>query len=64
MVSLDVFLSLLFLRRSEIDHSGGGEGGGLMKPLAAVATSFVAMKVLFSNRRKKKGAKSLDEVRA
>lgn len=33
-----------------------------MKPLAAVATSFVAMKVIFSHSRKKKGLKTLDEV--
>ncbi|CAM9869747.1 unnamed protein product [Pylaiella littoralis] len=41
---------------------GGGEGGGLMKPLAAVATSFFAMKLLFSKRRKDKGGKSLDQA--
>lgn len=33
-----------------------------MKPLAAVATSFVAMKLIFSHSRKKKGLQSLDEV--
>lgn len=49
-------------RRPTSCHSGGGEGGGLMKPLAAVATSFVAMKVIFSHSRKKKGIKSLEEV--
>lgn len=33
-----------------------------MKPLAAVATSFVAMKLIFSHSRKKKGLQSLEEV--
>ncbi|CAM9891017.1 unnamed protein product [Ectocarpus sp. 6 AP-2014] len=42
---------------------GGGEGGGLMKPLAAVATSFVAMKLLFSHHRKRKGIKALEQER-
>lgn len=63
--SLDHFV-LFFLRphptHSTTTDSGGGEGGGLMKPLAAVATSFVGMKLLFSHRRKKKGLQSLEEV--
>lgn len=33
-----------------------------MKPLAAVATSFVAMKLIFSHSRTKKGLQTLEEV--
>eukprot|EP00904_Undaria_pinnatifida_P012071 jgi/Undpi1/7995/HiC_scaffold_24.g10467.m1 len=42
---------------------GGGEGGGIMKPLAAVATSFFTMKLLFSSRRKSKSNHSQVEVK-
>lgn len=34
-----------------------------MKPLAAVATSFMAMKLIFSRHRKKAGDKALEQVR-
>lgn len=44
-------------------NRGGGEGGGIMKPLAAVATSFFTMKLLFSSRRKSKSNHSQVEVR-
>ena len=57
--ALGVFL---FFWYSTGFHSGGGERGGLMKPLAAVATSFFATKLLFSSRRKSKSNHSQVEV--
>ena len=58
--ALGVFL--FFFWYSTGFHSGGGERGGLMKPLAAVATSFFATKLLFSSRRKSKSNHSQVEV--